>query len=201
MNRIITLLAALLLAGFSMEAQVTLSPLFSDNMVLQRDSEVPVWGKAKAGSTVKVMTSWDGMTHECIAGADGKWSVKVDTPPAGGPFEITISNGKGKKRMTVLHNVMSGDVWLCSGQSNMEMPVKGWGRVNDYEKELEDASNYPELRVLNLVGHRHSILPRISRSSGTVDGKSVPMKPSSNSPPAVISSAGRYRNPRESRSD
>lgn len=151
MNRIITLLAALLLAGYSMEAQVTLSPLFSDNMVLQRDSEVPVWGKAKAGSTVKVMTSWDGMTHECIAGADRKWSVKVDTPPAGGPFEITISNGKGKKRMTVLHNVMSGDVWLCSGQSNMEMPVKGWGRVNDYEKELEDACNYPELRVLNLV--------------------------------------------------
>ena len=151
MNRFVTILAAVLLAGFTSGAQVRFSPLFSDNMVLQQNSEVPVWGTAKAGSTVKVLTSWDGRTYESLAGADGKWSVKINTPPAGGPFEVTFSTGKGKKRQTVLHNVMSGEVWLCSGQSNMEMPVKGWGRVNDYEKELEDASNYPNLRVLNIV--------------------------------------------------
>ena len=139
------------MAGYSIEAQVSLSPLFSDNMVLQQNSEVPVWGTAKAGATVKVLTSWDGAGYECIAGPDGKWSVKVSTPPAGGPFEITLSTGRGKKRQTVLRNVMSGEVWLCSGQSNMEMPVKGWGRVKDYEKELEDAANYPNLRVLNIV--------------------------------------------------
>ena len=151
MNRSITLVAALLLAVFSLDAQVKLSPLFSDNMVLQQNSEVPVWGTAKAGVTVKVLTSWDGATHECVAGPDGKWKVKVSTPPAGGPFEITLSTGKGKKRQTVLRNVMSGEVWLCSGQSNMEMPVKGWGCVKDYEKELEDAGNYPNLRLLNIT--------------------------------------------------
>ena len=151
MRRIIISLAVLALAGISLGAQVRLSPLFSDNMVLQRDSEVPLWGTAKAGSQVKVTTSWNGAAYDCTTGADGKWSVKVTTPPAGGPFEITIANGKGKKRQTVLHNVMSGDVWLCSGQSNMEMPVKGWGRVNNYEQELDDAGNYPNLRLLNIV--------------------------------------------------
>ncbi len=146
MKKAISILAFLCIA-FSAFAQVQLSQLFSDNMVLQRNSEVPIWGKAKAGATVSVTTSWDGKNYSAVAGPDGKWSVKVSTPDAGGPYSITFKQGR---KSTVLKNVMSGDVWLCSGQSNMEMPVNGWGKVKNYEQEVEEASQYPGIRLLNL---------------------------------------------------
>lgn len=130
-----------------MNAQVQLSPLFSDNMVLQQQSQVPLWGKAKAGMIVKIKTSWDSKEYVCKADRDGKWQASITTSEAGGPYEISFTTGKLSQ---TLKNVMCGDVWLCSGQSNMEMPVRGWGCVNDYEKELADAGNYPLLRVLNI---------------------------------------------------
>lgn len=146
MKKAISVLAFLCIA-FSAFAQVQLSQLFSDNMVLQRNSEAPIWGKAKAGATVSVTTSWDGKNYSAVAGPDGKWSVKVSVPDAGGPYSITFKQGR---KSTVLKNVMSGDVWLCSGQSNMEMPVNGWGKVKNYEQEVEEASQYPGIRLLNL---------------------------------------------------
>ena len=171
MNRTITLIAALLLAVFSLDAQVKLSPLFSDNMVLQQNSEVPVWGTAKAGVTVKVLTSWDGATHECVAGPDGKWSVKVNTPPAGGPFEITLSTGKGKKRQTDNFLLQASDLWikligLLIGESlpfceningirfvdktklsynkstNINFKYEIWVNKNMNEKEMEELKQY-----------------------------------------------------------
>lgn len=149
MKRLFLSSATLLMGIMALNAQVQLSPLFSDNMVFQQLSLVPFWGKAKAGAQVKILTSWDGREYVCKAGNDGKWSVRINTPAAGGPYEITLSTGK--QNITVLRNIMSGEVWLCSGQSNMEMPVRGWGCVNDYEKELSDAANYPDLRVLNIL--------------------------------------------------
>lgn len=65
------------------------------------------------------------------ADAQGNWKTKVDTPVAGGPYTITISDGKTVK----LNNVMIGEVWVCSGQSNMEMQVEGWGKVMNYQQE------------------------------------------------------------------
>lgn len=138
---------ALLCSVFAAFAQVHISQLFSDNMVLQRNSKAPLWGKAKAGSTVSVITSWDGKSYSAVAGPDGKWSVKVSTPDAGGPYSITFNQGR---KSTVLKNVMSGDVWICSGQSNMEMPVEGWGKVTNYEQEVSEAVQYPGIRLLNL---------------------------------------------------
>ena len=146
MKKVIIVLA-LLFAANTAFAQVHLSQLFSDNMVLQRNCEVPIWGKAKPGSAVTVATSWDGHSYSAVADANGKWSVKVATPEAGGPYSITFKQGR---KSTVLNNVMSGDVWLCSGQSNMEMPVNGWGKVRNYEQEVEEASQYPGIRLLNL---------------------------------------------------
>src|SRR3990170_793726 len=103
-------------------ATVTLPSFFSDNMVLQQQTGAAIWGWAQVNSTVQITTSWNRKKYTAKADASGKWKLKVTTPVAGGPYEITISDGKP----VTLHNVMIGEVWLCSGQSNMEMPMKGF---------------------------------------------------------------------------
>ena len=140
------LFIALLMAGsMSARAQVKLQPLFTDNMVLQQQADVPIWGEDKAGKKVTVTTSWDKRKYTTTTAANGKWKVSVATPKAGGPYSITISDGKTVR----LNNVLIGEVWLCSGQSNMEMPIVGWG--NDYfEAEHKDADNHPNIRLLQL---------------------------------------------------
>lgn len=104
------------------KADVKLGSLFTDNMVLQQKALVPIWGWADAGKKVKVSTSWNGKNYSSAADASGKWLIKVETPGAGGPYDITISDGKAIK----LTNVLIGEVWICGGQSNMEMPMKGF---------------------------------------------------------------------------
>ena len=103
-------------------AQVTLPPFFADHMVLQQQSEVGFWGKAKPGSTVSVSTGWNKKRYSATADATGKWKTKISTPAAGGPFEIKVTGDNS----IVLHDVLIGEVWLCGGQSNMEMPMKGF---------------------------------------------------------------------------
>ncbi|MDR1879728.1 MAG: sialate O-acetylesterase [Tannerellaceae bacterium] len=137
--------ALCLLWTAELSAQIELSPVFSDNMVLQQQANVPVWGKAKAGKTVRITTSWDNKTYSQTADPTGFWKVEIQTPVAGGPYTITLSSGKTIK----LNNVMAGDVWICSGQSNMEMQVLGWGKVNNYEEEIKDAA-YPDIRFLQI---------------------------------------------------
>ncbi|WP_207535165.1 sialate O-acetylesterase [Desertivirga arenae] len=103
-------------------ADVKPGSLFTDNMVLQQKAIVPIWGWTDAGKKVKVSTSWNGKNYSSTADASGKWLVKVETPVAGGPYDITISDGKALK----LNNVLIGEVWILGGQSNMEMPMKGF---------------------------------------------------------------------------
>ena len=127
-------------------AQVKLSPLFSDNMVLQQKTEAPVWGMSKPNKKIEIITSWDQKTYTIQADAQGKWNIKVTTPAAGGPYEITISDGKKVK----LSNVMIGEVWICSGQSNMELPVS---RVTDMFRDEISAyenTNIRQLKVPNI---------------------------------------------------
>ena len=140
------LISMLLMAGsISAHAQVKLQPLFTNNMVLQQQANVPIWGEDKAGKKVTVVTSWDNKKYTTTTTAEGKWKVKVTTPGAGGPYTITINDGKTVR----LNNVLIGEVWLCSGQSNMEMPIVGWG--NEYFKEEhKDADNHPNIRLLQL---------------------------------------------------
>ena len=127
------------------EAKVSLPVIFGDNMVLQQNADVPLWGKAAPGKTVQVKTSWDKKSYKTVAGEDGKWKVVVKTQSYGGPYEITISDGKS----LTLQNIMLGEVWLCSGQSNMEMPLAGWGRIKNYEQEIANA-NYPNIRLFQV---------------------------------------------------
>jgi sialate O-acetylesterase len=130
-------LAATLLAPAKAVAQARLPHLVSDGMVLQRDAEVRVWGWAKAGEAVTV--SFLGKTYPTTTGPDGKWAVKLPHLKAGGPFEMNI---KASNQLAV-KNILVGDVWLCSGQSNMETPML---RLRDkYPDVIAQAAN-PRIR-------------------------------------------------------
>jgi sialate O-acetylesterase len=99
-------------------------------MVLQQEVQAPVWGWAKPNATVKVSTSWDKKSYSAKSDAQGKWQVKVSTPKAGyTPYTLTADDGKP----TTISNILVGEVWLCSGQSNMEMPVKGFAHMQPVE--------------------------------------------------------------------
>jgi len=119
-----TLIVVLLvcMAPFTLKAKVTMPPLFSDNMVLQQQSNVAIWGWTDSRTEVTVETSWNNKSYKAKSDKDGKWKVIVETPVAGGPYEIDVSDGTPQ----TLKNVLIGEVWLCSGQSNMEMPMKGF---------------------------------------------------------------------------
>lgn len=105
------------------QAEVKLPAVFCDNMVLQQQSEVAVWGWAKPNTGVSVTGSWNKKTYSTRSDAKGYWKVKIQTPAAGyTPYTLTISDGK----TVSLKNILIGEVWLCSGQSNMEMPMKGF---------------------------------------------------------------------------
>ena len=135
------LLPALLLFCAGIAHAVTLPSFFTHNMVLQQKSTVPLFGDSTA-KKVTVTTSWDKKEYEVFVKA-GKWEVFMETPSYGGPYNITIDDGK----KTELKNILIGEVWLCSGQSNMEMPLKGWGKIANYAEEINNA-NYPEIRLL-----------------------------------------------------
>jgi sialate O-acetylesterase len=128
-------------------ANVSMPAIFTDNMVLQQRSDAPVWGKADPGEKVVVTTSWNNQAYETTADHEGGWTVKVKTPAAGfTPYEISV---KGKNTIR-LKNILIGEVWICSGQSNMEMPLAGWGKVLNYEKEIAEAK-YPAIRLLRVA--------------------------------------------------
>lgn len=123
-NCILSIAAAMALAMTpGVKAEVKLSPIFSSNMVLQQESTVAVRGTAKAGSRVKVKPSWDKKGVTVTAASDGSWRADVKTPSWGGPYTLSVSDPDGT---VTLDNVLTGDVWVCGGQSNMEMPVRGF---------------------------------------------------------------------------
>jgi sialate O-acetylesterase len=115
-------LAVTLLFTCYIHAEVKLPAIFGDHMVLQQQTEAAIWGKAPAGKTVKVITSWDKKSYTSGVDTEGNWKVRVKTPDAGGPYTISVSDGQP----LLLKNVMIGEVWICSGQSNMQMTMRGY---------------------------------------------------------------------------
>lgn len=107
---------------FLSNAKIFLPSFFSDNMVLQQHTDAAIWGWAKPNSPVQLTLSWDKKKYTVRSDAAGKWKLKISTPVAGGPYEITISDGEA----ITIKNILIGEVWFCSGQSNMEMPMKGY---------------------------------------------------------------------------
>lgn len=148
MKKTIVLLAALLSCALA-SAKITLPSLLGDGMVLQRDASVRIWGTSDRGK-VTVVTSWDGKKYSAKPDDQGNWIVQVGTPVSGGgPYTITISDGE----KMVLRDVLVGEVWICSGQSNMEMPLGGWGhqRVEKAYETIQDAASTPLVRMFTVA--------------------------------------------------
>ena len=136
------------LLSFSSSAQIELSKLFSDNMVLQQESHVNFWGKAKKNQELIIYTSWSGKIVRTIVKDDGSWEVKIKTPSAGGPYNIQVTcDGETK----TINNVLIGEVWLASGQSNMEMTLSGNNRepVNGSLDAIANSNN-TKIRFFNV---------------------------------------------------
>lgn len=127
------LLTALFAAATTINAKVVLPKIFASGMVMQQQTDANLWGEAKAYATVKIATSWNKKTVSVKAGNDGKWTAKIQTPAAGGPYSITFNDGE----KTVIDNILVGELWICSGQSNMEMPMKGF-KNQPVENAVED---------------------------------------------------------------
>jgi sialate O-acetylesterase len=133
-------LGLLILLSFSfsaVNADVTLPYILSDNMVLQRDVPLNIWGWARAGEKVTVL--FNGQKVSVKTAADGTWMVHLKPVPAGGPYELTVSG----KNSIVLKNILAGDIWVCSGQSNMEWPL---AQSRHWQKDRNSTGN-PMLRL------------------------------------------------------
>ena len=143
MKRMLPVVLALL--AFSAHAHVSVSKIFSSNMVLQRDRPVPVWGKADPGETVRVAFAG----QEVSAQADGAGDWQVTLKPLKVSKEGLDFVVSGPSNSNVLRNVLVGDVWLCSGQSNMEMTF-GWG-VCDGDKFKEESVQFPMIRRVKML--------------------------------------------------
>ncbi|WP_278022552.1 sialate O-acetylesterase [Flavobacterium ginsengisoli] len=127
----ITLLAVLL--SFAINAQIKLPRLISDGMILQRDTKVNIWGWASPNE--KVELEFNRKTYKATTAQDGKWTIQIPSQKAGGPYEMTLK----ASNTIVLKNILFGDVWLCSGQSNMELPMD---RLKDkYKEEIAKSAN------------------------------------------------------------
>lgn len=141
-------------------AQVRLPKVFSDNMVLQRQQPIPFWGTAAAGKQVTVELA--GKRFRTTAAADGKWKLKTAAMKHGGPYLISIYEGDDKQQARQVRNVLIGDVWFASGQSNMEWQVS---QSRDAEKEISNA-NYPDIRFF-IVPHAKQVLPQDTLPGGS----------------------------------
>tara|TARA_R110000868_G_scaffold98706_5_gene271829 strand:- start:36094 stop:38160 length:2067 start_codon:yes stop_codon:yes gene_type:complete len=148
------------------EKKLTISSLFTDHMVLQQQDEVTIWGESDPNQLVSITPNWQyeanpkiiiddkidvnikskGSSFSCKPNSNGKWSIKIPTPKAGGPYSIIISTGVDdhKKEWLTINDVMVGEVWLASGQSNMDMPLSGWmpnDSINDSADAIANAEN------------------------------------------------------------
>jgi sialate O-acetylesterase len=131
-------------------AEIRLSAIFGSKMVLQRESNVAIWGTANGNANVNVTTSWNGTTYSTQALANGRWRLYVPTPAAGGPYVVTITDRSDNKTV-MLDSVLIGEVWVCSGQSNMAMPMKGYTGSPVNGSAAAIASSFdPELRLFNV---------------------------------------------------
>ena len=142
------LVLILALAGCQTNSHLRLPSLISDNMLLQQKTTSKIWGRATQDTKINVSASWN-TNGKAIAGKDGKWSVNLLTPEAGGPYTITIS---AKDTTIMVKNVLIGEVWFCSGQSNMEMPLAGWPPVDTvmHSSVTILSASIPEIRLFNV---------------------------------------------------
>lgn len=159
MNKKIAFCSILILLCCFAQAKIWLPEIIGDNMVLQQETGVKLWGKAAAGSTVTVSPSWTDRKFTTKSGKDGSWEISVGTPSAGyTPQSIVISD---KESSVTVNDVLIGEVWYCSGQSNMEMPLNGFWNcpVEGANRTIATASRYKGIRCV-MIPKTASTTPR-----------------------------------------
>ena len=153
---------ALFLLVHPIAAKIKLPSVLNNHMVLQQQSQVKLWGTALENSRVIIQTSWDNRKYRTTTDAQGNWIVEVSTPQAGGPYEITFSDGE----TLTLKNILIGEVWFCSGQSNMEMPMGGFDRqptqgTNDI---IAKAKPSTPIRIFNMDSDKGRWIRQFSKT-------------------------------------
>lgn len=146
---VLALLVFSLIAVDAHADQLALGSMFSDHAVIQRNKPITIWGKADANATVQV--SLKDVSKTATADDQGEWAVTLPAMKAGGPYELTIKSGD---QTITLQDILLGDIWICSGQSNMQWPV---ARANNADKEIA-AADYPKIRLFT-VGRNPSVQP------------------------------------------
>lgn len=128
---------------FSADAYLRIPDIFSDNMVLQQQTTIHFYGWSDPGQKISVIAGWNGDTLKTTTLSDAVWTIDLKTPKAGGPYQVTIIGDS-----TIhIQNVLIGENWICTGQSNMEFSAD-W-HVNNYEEEIKNA-NHPEIRFFHI---------------------------------------------------
>ena len=159
MKRLIFLIG--IICALHVQAKVKLPAFFSDGMVLQQQTECHIWGWAEPGKKIMVLTSWDKKSHSTSAHWDGRFEVVIKTPKAGGPYSIWFRDGDTVQ----LSNVMIGEVWICSGQSNMEMQMKGF-KQQPVEGTTEELLRCKDSQLRLFTVKRHASLTPIDDVTG-----------------------------------
>jgi len=158
MRKQLLIIFIVMISSLELSAELRLPGVIADGMVLQQKSKVALWGWTDPGEKVKVQGGWSRRKVSAVADDSGKWMVQIRTPKAGGPFQLSIMSND---EQIVLENVLIGEVWLCSGQSNMDMwMTKGNGKagVLNYEVEVAKA-DFPEIRLFK-VGRGVTVTPQ-----------------------------------------
>ena len=159
------ILGALLVCGWcAAEAKVTLPEILSDNMVLQQQTDVRLWGWAAPNAEISVKPSWGNKTYRAQADGEGRWLLSVATPAASyTSYSIEISDGD----LLTLDNVLVGEVWFCSGQSNMEMPLAGFDNcpIEGANEVIATASQWKGIRVVTV--EKNGQLEPVDRCKGS----------------------------------
>ena len=127
--------------GEKAKTSLKLAGIFGNNMVIQRNSDAAIWGTAEPKAKIKIKVSWSSKSVTADTDAEGKWKAKIRTPKAGKGFSITVKSGADTVE---LKNVLSGEVWICSGQSNMQWKLRGFG-LKHFEEDVKKAK-FPEIR-------------------------------------------------------
>ena len=158
MKKLISSAFILIVLVTEVSANIRLPKIFADNMVLQRDQAITIWGWAAPGEKITIQLI--NQTKTLKTGKDGIWKTLLQAEQAGGPYQLIITGNNIIK----LNNILIGDVWICSGQSNMEWMLRN---TNDAMKEIQE-SNYPMIRNLQPGNFRRFYCCRLFFSSGII---------------------------------
>lgn len=164
MDKAIAAACLCLMAAQAASAKITLPDIFSDNMVLQQQAEARLWGWSEPGMEVSVATSWNGKTYHTTSDGGGKWTLSVATPAASyEPQTVTVADNDGT---VTLSNVLIGEVWFCSGQSNMEMPLAGFDNcpIEGANEAIATAARWKGVRMATV--EKNGQLKPVDRCQG-----------------------------------